>query len=46
MILIIGWSYQGKLSYAKAAFSLTPEDIYTCTGTEIDFSKPCVNAFE
>ena len=46
MILIIGGAYQGKLSYAKAAFSLTPEDIFTCTGTEIDFSKPCVNALE
>ena len=46
MILIIGGAYQGKLSYAKAAFSLTPEDIYTCTGTEIDFSKPCIKALE
>ena len=46
MILIIGGAYQGKLDYAKAAFSLAPEDIFTCTGTEIDFSKPCVNALE
>ena len=46
MILIIGGAYQGKLSYSKAAFSLTPEDIFTCTGTEIDFSKRCVNGLE
>ena len=46
MILIIGGAYQGKLDYAKAAFSLAPEDIFTCTGAEIDFSKPCVNALE
>ena len=46
MILIIGGAYQGKLDYAKAAFSLAPEDIFTCTGTEIDFSKPCVYALE
>ena len=46
MILIIGGAYQGKLDYAKAAFSLAPEDIFACTGTEIDFSKSCVNALE
>ena len=46
MILIIGGAYQGKLDYAKAAFALTPEDIFTCTGLKIDFSKRCVNALE
>ena len=46
MILIIGGAYQGKLSYAKAAYSLAPEDIFTCTGQEIDFSRRCVNALE
>ena len=46
MILIIGGAYQGKLSYAKAAFSLASEDIFTCTGTEIDFSKRCIDALE
>ena len=46
MILIIGGAYQGKLSYAKEAFYLTPEDIFTCTGAEIDFSKRCVNGLE
>ena len=46
MILIIGGAYQGKLDYAKAAFSLTPEEIFTCDGTQIDFTKRCVNALE
>ena len=46
MILIIGGAYQGKLDYAKEAFCLTPEEIFTCTGTEIDFSKRCVNGLE
>ena len=46
MILIIGGAYQGKLDWAKAAFSLAPEDIFTCTGAEIDFSRRCVNALE
>ena len=46
MILIIGGAYQGKLSYAKAAFLLPPEEIFTCTGTEIDFSRRCVNGLE
>lgn len=46
MILIIGGAYQGKLDFAKEAFCLTPEDIFTCTGTEIDFSKRCVNGLE
>ena len=46
MVLIIGGAYQGKLDWAKAAFSLTQEDIFTCNGTEIDFSRRCVNALE
>lgn len=46
MILIIGGAYQGKLSYAKEAFHLAPEDIFTCEGTEIDFSKPCIDHLE
>ena len=46
MILIIGGAYQGKLDYAKSAFDLNSEDIFTCTGTEIDFSRRCVNALE
>ena len=46
MILIIGGAYQGKLDYAKSTFGLTSQEVYTCSGTEIDFSKPCVNALE
>ena len=44
--MIIRRAYKRKLDFAKAAFSLTPEDIFTCTGTEIDFSKRCINALE
>lgn len=46
MILIIGGAYQGKLDYARAAFGLSQEDIFTCTGMEIDFSRRCINALE
>ena len=46
MVLIIGGAYQGKLDCAKSAFHVTDEEVYTCTGTEIDFSKRCVYAIE
>ncbi len=46
MILIIGGAYQGKLSYARKAFALKDEDIFTCEGTKIDFSKRCVRRLE
>lgn len=46
MIFIIGGAYQGKLTYAKAAFQLTSEDVFSCRGTEIDFSKRCVRSIE
>ena len=46
MILIIGGAYQGKLDYAKAAFDLTDEDVFTCTGEKIDFSKRCICRIE
>ena len=46
MNLIIGGAYQGKREFAKAAFSLTESDIYTCEGTEIDFSFPCIDCLE
>ena len=46
MVLIIGGAYQGKLEYARPIFSVTQEEIFPCTGTEIDFSKRCVNALE
>lgn len=46
MVLIIGGAYQGKLAYAKETFGLTQEDIFTCTGSEIDFSKRCICGIE
>lgn len=45
MILIIGGAYQGKLDYAKAAFGLTDDDVFTCTGA-VDFSRRCVYGLE
>ena len=46
MVLIIGGAYQGKLDYAKITYELAPEDIFTCSGGELDFSKRCINALE
>lgn len=46
MILIVGGAYQGKLDYAKSAFDLTDEDVFRCTGAEIDFSRRCINHIE
>lgn len=46
MVLIIGGAYQGKLEYAKAAYTLTDGDIWTCTDTHIDFSRRCVYGLE
>ena len=46
MKLIIGGAYQGKRDFAKSAFALTEEDIFTCHGEEIDFSAPCIDKIE
>lgn len=46
MVLIIGGAYQGKLEFARGAFSLREGDVFTCNGVEIDFSKPCIYALE
>ena len=46
MIFIIGGAYQGKLDYAKTAFTLSEYDIFTCYCSEIDFSKHCINRIE
>lgn len=46
MILIIGGAYQGKLDYAKSAFGISEEEVFACTGSEIDFSKRCVDHIE
>ena len=46
MKLIIGGAYQGKREYAKTAYHLTAEDIFTCGGEAIDFSHPCIDKIE
>lgn len=46
MILIIGGAYQGKLDYARSAFGISEEEIFVCTGTEIDFSRRCIDHLE
>jgi len=46
MILIIGGAYQGKLDFAKTLEALSDGDIFTCNGTEIDFSKRCIDKIE
>lgn len=46
MILIIGGAYQGKLDFARETFGLREEDIFTCRGGEIDFSRRCVDHLE
>lgn len=45
MELIIGGAYQGKRKYAVKRFSLTDDDIYTCSENNgnIDFSKKCID---
>ena len=39
MILIIGGAYQGKLDYARTAFALRENEIFTCSGTEKDIGQ-------
>ena len=46
MILIIGGAYQGKLDFAKERFGITDGDIHSCTGSEIDFSRRCIDKVE
>lgn len=46
MNLIIGGAYQGKRDFAKETYSLTDSDIYACRGSEIDFSRPCIDHIE
>lgn len=46
MNLIIGGAYQGKLEFAKTAYHYQPEDIFTCCGSEIDFSTGCIDHVE
>ena len=46
MKLIIGGAYQGKLDFALETFHLNPEQVFTCNGREIDFTKPCIDKLE
>ena len=46
MILLIGGAYQGKLDFAKASFDLTEDDVCTCSGDTIDFSRKCICQIE
>lgn len=46
MILIIGGAWQGKRDFAVREFGLREEDIFSCTGTEIDFSARCIDRLE
>ena len=46
MIFIIGGAYQGKLAYAKSAYQLSDDDVFSCSGTTIDFSKRCICRIE
>ena len=46
MILVIGGAYQGKLDYARETFEIGEEDIFVCSGNEIDFSGTCIAELE
>lgn len=46
MILIIGGAFQGKLDFAKKSLDLTEDDVFTCNGENIDFSKRCIDKIE
>lgn len=46
MVLIIGGAWQGKLNWAREMYSLTDGDVFTCTDTEIDFSRRCIEHLE
>ena len=46
MNLIIGGAYQGKRDFAKNALGIQEADIFTCTNSHIDFSKPCIDRLE
>ena len=46
MVLIIGGAWQGKRDFARKTFGLAEEDIFTCAGEGIDFSRRCVDRLE
>lgn len=46
MKLITGGVYQGKLEYALKTYSFTEKDVFTCSNTDIDYSKPVIYGLE
>ena len=47
MDLIIGGAYQGKLEYARKKYSLSVDDIFTCSeNKKVDFGKRCIYNIE
>ena len=46
MIFIIGGAYQGKLALAKMKYGVGDEEVFTCSGSEIDFSRRCIDHLE
>ena len=46
MILILGGAHQGKLDFAKQEYEITDAEVFTCRGTQIDFSKRCIYGLE
>ena len=48
MILVTGGAYQGKLDYAKEAYGLTDDDVFTCEegSTAVGFDEKIVDHFE
>ena len=46
MVLIIGGAWQGKLAWAKKEYGVSDGAVFSCTGTEIDFSRRCIHHLE
>lgn len=47
MNLLIGGAYQGKLDYAKKQFSVSDEQVFTCTEENgIEFGSRCIYKIE
>lgn len=46
MNLIIGGAYQGKRDFARGELGIPEGEIFTCTGSSIDFSKACIDKLE
>lgn len=42
MILVFGGAYNGKLSYVKEQYNITDEDVFFCSGSELDYSKKVI----